>query len=105
MSTDSPENVSDKPEPGPYEVAVSEYLAAATWLVAGDAPFKVHARSIARSLDQQIASTGLVQSALAGSFDKVMVRLEARRPPAPAAPTDPHELGPGGTDSIFNHID
>lgn len=88
-------------DPGPYAEAVEEYLDAQDWLTAVDAPFKVHARKIASSLDQQLARTGEVQSALASSFDKVLVRLEARRPPpAPRAPslTDP---GPMGEQSVF----
>ena len=35
----------------PYADAVEEYLEAATWLGPADAPLKVHARSIAKSLD------------------------------------------------------
>ena len=91
--------------PGPYADAIAAYLEAATWLGVADLPFRVHAESIARSLDAQLAAGGQVQSALASSFDKVMYRLEARRPPAGPAPTDPAAPSPDGTTSIFTVLD
>ncbi|WP_311209386.1 MULTISPECIES: hypothetical protein [unclassified Aeromicrobium] len=69
-----------------YTDAIAEYLDAQTWLTAADAPLKVHAQQLARSLDQQLNAKGEIQSALASSFDKVMVRLDARRPKPVAGP-------------------
>lgn len=87
-----------------YAEAVEEYLGAATWVGALDRPFVVQARSIAKSLDAQLEETGQVQSALASTFDKVLVRLEARRPPATPPALDPAADGPEGTVSIFTQL-
>lgn len=87
-----------------YAGAIDAYLDAADWLTPTDAPLRVHARAIAKSLDKQMRSTGEVQSALASSFDKVLVRLEARRPATPPGPApDPlvDGVGPHGEASIF----
>lgn len=95
----------EAPPLGLYAGAVEAYLGEATWLSATlDAPFVVHARSIAKSLDAQLEDTGQVQSALASTFDKVLVRLEARRPAPTPAPTDPHAPSPDGTVSIFTQL-
>ena len=88
-------------EPGPYALAVEEYLAAADWLTVLEGPLKVHARSIANSLDRQLADRGEIQSALASSFDKVLVRLEARRPAPAGALPGLGDSGPMGEQSIF----
>lgn len=110
MTTETPENSTDETpappvvEPGPYTGAIRAYLEAATWLGVADLPFRVHAESIAKSLDVQLAKDGQVQSALASSFDKVMYRLEARRPPATPAPTDPAAPSADGTVSIFTQL-
>lgn len=89
MSTDQ-----DKPEAVTvYSDAITTYLAAATWLQPADAPLKVHAQQLARSLDKQLTEKGEIQSALASSFDKVMVRLDARRPkPVPGPAHVPGQL-------------
>jgi len=87
MTTDHDTNDQDDTTPDPitvYQDALTEYLAAATWLTAGDVVFKVHAQQIARSLDAQLTETGQVQSALASTFDKVLARIESRRPKPPA---------------------
>lgn len=84
-------------DPGPYSAAVAGYLDGADWLdEILDAPLIVHARSIAASLDRQMESKGEIQSALAGSFDKALFRLDARRPKAPGGhgggpASDPHQ--------------
>lgn len=81
-----------------YTDAIRDYLDAANWLVPADAPFRVHAQQVAASLDRQLTLKGEVQSALASSFDKCLVRLEARRPkPAPGEPQVP------GQTSIFDY--
>lgn len=91
----------DPPAERLYRDAVEEYLEAAEWLGPADAPLKVHARAIAGSLDRQLARSGEVQSALASSFDKVLLRLDRRRPPpSPAAP-GLGDRGPMGEQSIF----
>lgn len=88
-----------------YTGAVTAYLDGAEWLTVLDAPLKVHALAIARSLDRQLAEKGEVQSALAGSFDKVMLRLDQRRP-GPARDPDPlHANGPHGEASIFQLLE
>lgn len=93
-------------EDGAYLAAVEAFLDLADWLGPLDRPLIVHARALARSLDRQLASKGEVQSALAGSFDKCMFRLESRRPKP-----EPEESGPSLTDtgsfgeeSIFSHF-
>lgn len=93
------------PSPGEYETAVVEFLDAADWLTALDAPLKVHARSVARSLDAQLRRDGVVQSALASSFDKVMVRLYDRRPAAPAPDPLVAGVGPQGEASMFTLLE
>lgn len=90
-----------KPEAGPYSAAVAEYLDGADWLdPILDRPLMVHARSIAASLDLQMVRKGEIQSALAGSFDKALFRLDARRPKP--------EAGPGSSDpaqtSVFDFL-
>lgn len=84
-----------------YGDAVEEYLAAAPWLGPADAPLKVHARSIAKSLDRQLVMKGEVQSALASSFDKVLLRLDKRRPPPAPAPPRLGDSDGNGTPSMF----
>lgn len=69
-----------------YTDAIATYLDAQTWLTPADAPLKVHAQQLAHSLDRQLTLKGEIQSALASSFDKVMVRLDARRPKPVAGP-------------------
>ena len=86
---------------GPYSAAVAEYLDGADWLdPILDRPLMVHARSIAASLDLQMTRKGEIQSALAGSFDKALFRLDARRPKP--------EAGPGSSDpaqtSVFDFL-
>lgn len=87
-------------EAGPYSAAVAEYLDGADWLdPILDRPLMVHARSIAASLDLQMTRKGEIQSALAGSFDKALFRLDARRPKP--------EAGPGGDPaqtSVFDFL-
>ncbi|WP_248579894.1 hypothetical protein [Nocardioides sp. InS609-2] len=104
MSEDSTETEGDptgSPDGDTYTAAIEKYLAAATWLTDADAPLKVHARSIATSLDRQMRERFEIQSALASSFDKVLYRLDARRPaPAPAAPSLT-DSGPFNEESIF----
>ena len=82
-------------EAGPYSAAVSEYLDGADWLdPILDRPLMVHARSIAASLDLQMVRKGEIQSALAGSFDKALFRLDARRPKpqgSGSSTDDPHQ--------------
>lgn len=84
---------------------MSAYLDQADWLDSVlDGPVVVHARSLAVSLDRQLAGKGEVQSALAGSFDKCLLRLNERRPKPGPAPTDPYEDSPDGTVSLFQHL-
>lgn len=86
---------------GPYSAAIAEYLDGAEWLdPIMDRPLMVHARSIAASLDKQMAAKGEIQSALAGSFDKALFRLDARRP-KPAG-----EAGgvPDGQTTVFDFL-
>ena len=86
---------------GPYSSAIAEYLEGADWLDGTlDRPLMVHARSIARSLDKQMIEKGEIQSALAGSFDKALLRLEVRRPKptGPGAPSDPQQT------DIFDYL-
>lgn len=96
-NTDKPETeeIRTESEAGPYVEAISAYLAAADWIDETlDRPLVVHARSIAVSLDRQMAAKGEIQSALASSFDKALFRLEARRPkpePAPGRGGDPDQ--------------
>lgn len=101
-ATESGENPAGSAPIGAYSVAIGEYIDAASWLTAADAPLKVHARSIAASLDKQMSRTGEIQSALASSFDKVLMRLDARRPGPP--PLDPltEGTGPHGEKSLFS---
>lgn len=107
-SPDSPENLE---KPGGEETvtlyvdAVEEYLEAADWLTAADAPLKVHARAIARSLDRQLEERGEIQSALASSFDKVLMRLDTRRPAPTPAPPGLGDRGPMGEQSVFDLLD
>lgn len=114
-TTAAPESAAIEPDPsesdpagldGPastaYTDAIEEYLDAADWLKPLDGPMKVHVRALARSLDQQVTKTGEIQSALASSFDKAMMRLEARRPapmPVPGGPQIP------GQTSILDRLD
>lgn len=105
---ETPENSGESVEIGTYCEAIETYLAAADWLAPEDAPLRVHARSIARSLDRQMSTKGEIQSALASSFDKVLIRLESRRPaPVPAPAPDPltEGTGPHGEASIFGLMD
>ena len=89
-------------EPGPYAAAVAAYLELADWLDdVLDGPVVVHARSIAVSLDRQLAAKGEVQSALAGSFDKCLLRLNERRP-KPAGEASPV---PAGQTTVFDFLD
>jgi hypothetical protein len=90
-----------KPTIGAYSEAVDAFLAEATWLTGLDAPLKVHAKAIARSLDRQLGTDGVVQSALASSFDKAMHRLYAGRPATPPPPPGLGDPGPMGEQSIF----
>jgi len=86
-TAESAEESQDSNLPRPYRDAIEGYLSAAKHLDALDEPLKVHARALARSLDGQLNTKGEIQSALASSFDKVMMRLDARRPkPATEAP-------------------
>lgn len=85
-----------------YSEAIEEYIAGADWLTGLDAPLKVHARSLATSLDRQLTKTGEIQSALASSFDKVLMRLDARRPKPAGVPGGPQLPGQG---SIFDVLD
>lgn len=95
----------EKEEIGPYSAAIAEYLDGADWLdPIMDRPLMVHARSIATSLDKQMAAKGEIQSALAGSFDKALLRLETRRPKPQGSGIDPHADSPDGTVSIFTHL-
>lgn len=108
MTTETTENgTGEKPAtpPGPYTTTIEAYLAAADWLTVLEGPLRVHARSIAKSLDSQLEKTGEIQSAMASSFDKVYARLEARRPPPAPVPTDPASPSPDGTASIFTQLD
>lgn len=92
-------------EMGPYSEAIAEYLDGADWLnPILDRPLMVHARSIAASLDKQMTAKGEIQSALASSFDKALMRLDARRPKPPGIPTDPAGDSPDGTRSIFSYL-
>lgn len=104
QSEETPETVGGE-RASPYADAVEEYLEAASWLTAADAPLKVHARSIAKSLDKQLAERDEIQSALASSFDKVLMRLDARRPPATRPPTDPLAPSDDGTPSMLGFLD
>jgi len=91
-------------DPDTYVGAVEVYLDAADWLTLADAPFKIHARKLAVSLDKQLAAKGEVQSALASTFAKVLGDLDKRRPgPPPAPKPDPlvDGVGPHGEASIF----
>lgn len=97
ISTESDEIATEET----YAHAIETYLREATWLVAADAPFKVHARTVAKSLDRQMATKGEVQSALASTFAKVLLLLDKRRPgPAPIDPLT-QGVGPHGEASIF----
>jgi hypothetical protein len=105
-----PWSVSDQPESEPietesepietYQAATEAYLSEASWLTSADAPFRLHALNIARSLDLQMRTKGEVQSALASTYAKVLVMLDKRRP---AATFDPlrQGTGPHGEQSIF----
>jgi len=81
-----------------YVAVVREYLDAATWLTAADAPHKLHLIRLAESLDRQMADKGEIQSALASTFNKTLSALDRRRP---APPPDPMagQL-PGQTDLL-----
>lgn len=86
---EAPTTGADSSEPvpvGAYTEAVEAFLTGATWLDAMDLPLKVHARTLATSLDKQMREKGEIQSAMASSFDKVIARLSARRPPPAPAP-------------------
>lgn len=101
VDSDSPPADPGMPPSSVYLDAIEEYLEAEDWLGPADAPLKVHARSIARSLDRQLDKNGEVQSALASSFDKVLLRLDRRRPPpAPRPPALGDDDGQG-TPSMF----
>lgn len=88
-----------------YQDSVEEYLEAAEWLTAADAPAKVNARAIARSLDSQLARTGEVQSALASMFDKALLRLDRRRPPPTPPPPGLGDDDGDGTPSMFETLE
>lgn len=83
-----------------YVAATHAYLAEATWLTPADAPFRLHALNIARSLDLQMRTKGEVQSALASTYAKVLVLLDKRRP-APTFDPMTQGTGPHGEASLF----
>lgn len=90
MTEPDPNDADSEPfDPDGYRVtvytdAVTAYLDEATWLTLVDAPFKVHAQQIAKSLDRQLTRDGEVQSALASTFQRLLASLDKRRPaPSP----------------------
>lgn len=74
---------------GPYEKEVKRFLKAADWLTDEHAPMVVHLRTIAKSLDEMLASEGAVQSALANTFGVTWGRL--KKPVAKNAPEPDEE--------------
>lgn len=68
---------------GPYEKEVKRFVKVAEWLQDDDQLMLLHLRTIAKSLDSQIANDGAVQSALCNTFGVTLRSLETRKPKTP----------------------
>lgn len=73
---------------GPYEREVKRFVRVATWLEDDDKLMLLHLRTIAESLDAQLAEDGAIQSALANTFGVTLRSLEARKPKKTSEPDE-----------------